>query len=160
MQEFEYKVIPAPREPKKAKGVKGVPGRFAHALTLAMNDLAAQGWEYMKSETLPMDMPKGLLGNKVEMFQTVMIFRREVEVMQPDIEESMSAAVAAIPAMTAADVVPSQDDFTNQSLPEIDLGAETTAAPNAEASSDAETGTDSDEKTGDNTEANRSEKTD
>jgi len=53
MGKYEYKVLPTPRRAKRAKGVKGEPARFAHALTEMMNVEAAEGWEYLKSETLP-----------------------------------------------------------------------------------------------------------
>ena len=34
----EYKVVPAPMKGMKAKGVKGTPARFAHALEVLMNE--------------------------------------------------------------------------------------------------------------------------
>jgi len=59
MGKYEYKVLPTPRRAKRAKGVKGEPARFAHALTEMMNVEAAEGWEYLKSETLPMEAKSG-----------------------------------------------------------------------------------------------------
>jgi len=83
MAQFEYKVIPAPRRPKRAKGVKGNPARFANVLTDTLNIEAASGWEFVRSETLPMDERTGLLRGSVENFQTVMVFRREL-IAAPD----------------------------------------------------------------------------
>jgi len=60
MGKYEYKVLPTPRRAKRAKGVKGEPARFAHALTEMMNVEAAEGWEYLKSETLPMEAKSGM----------------------------------------------------------------------------------------------------
>lgn len=76
MSQFEYKVIPTPRRPKRAKGVKGEPARFANALTDAINEIAVDGWEFYKTETLPMDAKPGLFSKRIETFQSVMVFRK------------------------------------------------------------------------------------
>lgn len=79
MGHYEYNVLPAPRRTKRAKGVKGEPAKFAHALTELMNLQAAEGWEYFKSETLPMESKSGVFKGVTESFQTVLIFRRALE---------------------------------------------------------------------------------
>lgn len=75
---FEYKVIPAPTFGKKAKGVKGADGRFANALTEAINLMADEGWEYMQAESLPSIERQGLTRKRREMNQNVLIFKREI----------------------------------------------------------------------------------
>ena len=75
MQAYEYKVIPAPRRGEKAKGARSVPERFAVALTQAMNDLARDGWEYLRADTLPCDERVGLTGTATH-FQNMLVFRR------------------------------------------------------------------------------------
>ncbi len=82
MSMFEYKVIPAPTKGLKAKGIKTNEARFAHALTVAMNDLAAEGWEYLRSDALPMDERKGW-GKHVTRTQNMLVFRRAVAVADP-----------------------------------------------------------------------------
>ena len=84
MQRFEYKVVPAPRRGEKAPGVKTTPDRFAVALSHLMNDLGAQGWDYLRADTLPVDERAGLTGTRTS-FQTMLVFRR------------MAAAVAVQP---------------------------------------------------------------
>jgi hypothetical protein len=84
---FEYKVIPTPRRVKKAKGVKTEAGRFALTLTDVINAEAAEGWEYLRSETLPMDSKPGMLKKPVEMFQTVLVFRRAVATDEMDMSD-------------------------------------------------------------------------
>ena len=79
MGNYEYNVLPAPRRTKRAKGVKGEPARFAYNLTELMNLQAAEGWEYFKSETLPMEAKAGMFKGVTETFQTVLIFRRLIE---------------------------------------------------------------------------------
>ena len=77
MVEYEYKVVPAPSRGKRARGVKGPDGRFAHALQIVMNDLAAEGWEYLRSDTLPNDERTGLTSIQTT-FRSILVFRRPV----------------------------------------------------------------------------------
>lgn len=78
MQTFEYKVVPAPNRTKRVKGVKGTAGRFAAVLTETMNEQAAEGWEYLRSDSMPVEEKPGLLKSRVETYQTVLVFRRAV----------------------------------------------------------------------------------
>lgn len=75
MPHYEYKVVPAPTRGVKAKGVKGTQARFAHALETVMNDLGAQGWEYQRTDTLPVEERQGLRGT-TSTFQNMLVFRR------------------------------------------------------------------------------------
>ena len=74
---FEYKAVPAPTHGTKAKGVKSTEDRFALAMTDALNELAEDGWDYVRAETLPCDERKGLTGTQTT-FQNVLIFRRQI----------------------------------------------------------------------------------
>ena len=60
MQTYEYKAVPAPNRPKRVKGVKGTAGRFAALLTDTMNEMAQDGWEYMRSDSMPVEEKPGL----------------------------------------------------------------------------------------------------
>jgi hypothetical protein len=75
MAGYEYKVVPAPSKGQRGKGVKGAEGRFAHALELAMNEMAADGWEFQRSETLPSDERSGLTSSTTN-WRNVLVFRR------------------------------------------------------------------------------------
>ncbi|GGE47141.1 DUF4177 domain-containing protein [Actibacterium pelagium] len=75
MQSFEYKIVPAPNRGKKAKGVKTTEDRFAKAMTDLLNEQAAEGWEYQRSESLPCEERSGLTGKSVTT-QNVLVFRR------------------------------------------------------------------------------------
>jgi hypothetical protein len=77
MQRFEYKVIPAPKRGEKARGVKTTEERFAYALTLLMNELGADGWDYVRADALPCEERVGLTGTKTT-FQNVLVFRRMI----------------------------------------------------------------------------------
>jgi len=79
MQSFEYKVVPAPKRSKRVKGLKTAPDRFSHTLTELINIYAAEGWEYMRAETLPMEEKKSMLGAPTESYQSVLVFRRATQ---------------------------------------------------------------------------------
>ncbi|WP_333815430.1 DUF4177 domain-containing protein [Tabrizicola sp.] len=78
MQRFEFKVIPAPKRGEKARGVKTTEERFALALTSLMNQLGAEGWDYVRADTLPCEERVGLTGTK-STFQNVLVFRRAID---------------------------------------------------------------------------------
>jgi hypothetical protein len=89
---FEYKVIPAPVKGKRGKGVKGSQGRFANALELTMNELAAEGWEYQRADTLPSEERVGLTG-RTTTFQNMLVFRRALE---PATDAALAPTVTAL----------------------------------------------------------------
>lgn len=75
MTQYDYQVLPAPTRGTKAKGVKTTADRFALTLAETLNTQAAEGWEFMRAETLPCEERSGLTG-KTTSFQHVLIFRR------------------------------------------------------------------------------------
>jgi hypothetical protein len=75
MQRFEFKVIPAPKRGEKARGVKTTEDRFAYALTNLMNQMGAEGWDYVRADALPCEERVGLTGTKTT-FQNMLVFRR------------------------------------------------------------------------------------
>ncbi len=114
MPSFEYKVIPAPKRAEKIKGVRSAEERFAHTLMALINELANDGWEYQRSETLPVETRSGLT-SKTLVDQTVLIFRRSLE-----IESTAEPLVLGTP-------VEQQSAHHAPSLP----GADSTAPANA-----------------------------
>lgn len=81
MQNYEYKVEPAPKRGLKAKGLKTGEARFANALQQMMNEFGAEGWEYQRTDTLPLEERQGLTG-KTTSFQNMLVFRRPLPVAQ------------------------------------------------------------------------------
>jgi len=75
MQCFEFMVIPAPRRGVKARGARTTEDRFALALTTLMNELGAEGWDYLRADALPCDERAGLTGTRTTI-QNVLVFRR------------------------------------------------------------------------------------
>jgi hypothetical protein len=93
MNNFEYKVVTAPHQGKKARGVKTTADRFALALSDVLNEMAAEGWEYVRAETLPCDERRGLTGTQTT-FQNMLIFRRALEVAGDEAATDMTPVVA------------------------------------------------------------------
>lgn len=105
---YEYKIVPAPAKGVKAKGVKAPEARFALAIEQAINALAAEGWEYQRTDVLPSEERQGLTGSATH-WRNLMVFRREIARADDNIpatpprgrvEPVLSAAVA--PAVTSA----------------------------------------------------------
>lgn len=91
MSYFEYRVVPAPRQAPKAKGVKGTDARFAHGLEDALNGEGLAGWEFQCTETLSAEIRQGLFRKSMVETVTVMIYRRWVETVEMDESEQASA---------------------------------------------------------------------
>ena len=78
MGNFEYKVIAAPEKGLKVKGVKSPADRFALALSERMNEMAADGWDYLRTDTLPSTERSGLTSTQT-VYRNVMVFRRPAD---------------------------------------------------------------------------------
>ncbi len=74
---YEYRVVPAPRRAAKVKTARSSEERFAQSLCTLMNDLGREGWEYVRSDTLPMDERAGLTSTKTSYFN-MLVFRRVI----------------------------------------------------------------------------------
>lgn len=75
MTDFEYKVVPAPQKGTRKRGVRGMGARFALTVETLMNELAAEGWDYLRSDTLPCEERSGLT-NHVTKYHSILVFRR------------------------------------------------------------------------------------
>ncbi len=75
MQKYEYRAIPAPARAAKVKGIKDPAERHAHTLSALMNEMAAEGWDYLRADVLPCAERKGLTGS-VTVYNTMLVFRR------------------------------------------------------------------------------------
>lgn len=100
---FEYRVIPAPNRGQKARGIRTPADRFANAIELKMNELAAEGWEYLRADTLPSEERQGLKGRKT-VYQSVLVFRRVQDVQAPAFNE---------PPLTASDSQHDDPEFAH-----------------------------------------------
>ncbi len=74
-QTFEYRVVPAPRKGEKAKGVRSGEARFALAMSRLFNRMGAEGWEYVRADTLPAEERVGFAGSEIR-YHALLVFRR------------------------------------------------------------------------------------
>lgn len=113
MQQFEYKVVPAPAKGTKAKGVRTPQDRFANSVEILLNEMAAEGWQYQRAELLPSEERSGLTGSSTN-WRNVLIFRRareaetaaeppraEPAAPAPEFRHTPAPARRAEPALTA-----------------------------------------------------------
>lgn len=75
---YEYRVVPAPTKGVKTKGLKTGEARFAQALEEVINQMAAEGWEYQRTETLPSVERAGLTSTATH-WRNLLVFRRAVD---------------------------------------------------------------------------------
>ena len=125
---YEYTVVPAPKKGLKAKGKRSVEDRFANALETIMNAHGADGWEYVRTDTLPSEERQGLTGSKT-VYQNMMVFRRAlVTAAAPEVVEAPAAliegpkAVDEVPDIPAD--APAEPTFSSRSAepsPDMDL---------------------------------------
>lgn len=93
MSVFEYRIVPAPERARKIKGAKTPEARFSATLEEELNDLAADGWEYLRTETFAVEERAGLASRKTVERQ-VMVFRRPIASAEPVQVEPRIAAEA------------------------------------------------------------------
>ena len=107
MQQFEYKIVPAPTRGQKSPGVKGAEARFAHGLETQINALAAHGWEYLRADILPSEERQGLTSSHT-VYRSVLVFRRNVQsdvrsplTSQDDVDDTPDSPEADDPSIDA-----------------------------------------------------------
>lgn len=83
MSSYQYTVIPAPARGEKTKGAKTGIERFAATLSDALNDMARDGWEYVRAETLPAEERSGLTSRST-VYHNLLVFRRALASARPE----------------------------------------------------------------------------
>lgn len=126
MQQFEYKVVPAPDKGMKIKGLKTPADRYAYAVSELMNQLSQDGWEYWRAETLPSEERKGLTGS-ITVYHNLLVFRRPSAEVLAQAAQGRLAAPAPTPVMATA--LSAGDGWPNNAPSRtVALSAGTTAA--------------------------------
>lgn len=112
---YDYKVVPAPVKGTKSPGAKGAEGRFAAAVEQVMNDMATEGWEYQRAETLPSDERSGLTQTQT-VWRNLLVFRRAADEDAGTVEPLRIAPPQdeKTPRKTPARSEPKQDAFAAQ----------------------------------------------
>lgn len=99
---YEYKVLPAPRRGRKSVEVKSAEGQFALGVEDQLNDLAREGWEYIRSDILPSDERHGLTSTRT-VYRSMLIFRRAIRAAVP------GPVLSADPGSAKAGITPDID---------------------------------------------------
>lgn len=134
MTVYDYKVVPAPTKGRKARGIRGSDQKFAYAIETIMNEMAQDGWEFQRTETLPCQERSGLSAQHTA-FRNVMVFRKprltDLSAFQPrQLERPSLARIAAssrAPETPAADHSPPSTRAEPDKAPPLTLGPESRA---------------------------------
>ena len=111
---YEYTVIAAPERSEKSKAARTAADRYALTLAAELNRMAADGWDYVRAETLPSEERSGLTG-RVTVYHNVLVFRRKMSapnnqpVPQPLAESQPAAVAIPMPEAQASDETPPAD---------------------------------------------------
>jgi len=120
-QTYEYRVVPAPRKGEKAKGVRSGEARFALAMSRLFNRMGAQGWEYVRADTLPAEERVGLTGSEVR-YHALLVFRRVVAetVMVPAPDQKPAIPMNKAPLLLTAPL-PEWQGFDDEEVEEAQV---------------------------------------
>ena len=86
MPRYEYKLVPAPEKASKHKGLKGA-ANFAATLEDILNAMGAEGWHYLRADTLPQEERSGLT-SRTTTYRNLLVFKREL----PEVEAAPAPA--------------------------------------------------------------------
>ena len=73
---FEYKTVGAPEKGKRKRGARTSSDRAAAAFEAILEEEATDGWEYLRTDILPLTERRGWFGGTHEVHRAVMVFRR------------------------------------------------------------------------------------
>lgn len=76
---YEYKCIGAPERGKRKRGAKTRSDRVANAMEEAIAAEAVDGWEYMRTDLVPVEERSGLFGRTHEVHRAILVFRRMLD---------------------------------------------------------------------------------
>lgn len=98
MTGYQYKTVAAPRRLKKVKGVRGKDALLAHAVEDLIAVETAQGWEYLRADSFPVEDKGGLFSKPVVTERAVLVFRKAIPAHQPVAQPQPAPQPAAQPA--------------------------------------------------------------
>lgn len=101
MTGYSYKTVAAPRRLKKVKGVKGKDALLARTVEDLIAVEAAQGWEYLRADTFPVEEKGGMFSKPVVTERAVLVFCKPIAV-QPAYTAPQPAPVQHQPSAPPA----------------------------------------------------------
>lgn len=105
MARYEYTALAAPRRAGRVKGARSAEDRSAAALSVLLNDMAAEGWEYLRADTLPFEERSGF-AQWTTVFRTLLVFRRPQPQHAPEQTHDSGPPVALPPPNPEPAVAP------------------------------------------------------
>lgn len=81
--EFEYKVVGAPEKGRRRRGARTRSDRVAAAFEDVLREEVVDGWEYLRTDLVPVEEKPGLLRRREEVHRAVMVFRRPLRADAP-----------------------------------------------------------------------------
>ncbi len=100
---FEYKTVGAPEKGKRKRGRRSQSDRVAAAFEEILQAEAVDGWEYLRTDLLPVIERSGWFGRGHEVHRAVMVFRRPLDRVLPVESE---ATLRRAPSVTPVPVRP------------------------------------------------------
>lgn len=93
---YEYKAVGAPEKPKRLRGARSGSERVAAAFEEVLRAETADGWEYLRTDLVPVIERSGWFSHAREVTRAVMVFRRPLEAVwrRPAPGEAEAAALA------------------------------------------------------------------
>lgn len=120
---FEYKTVGAPEKGKRQRGARSQSDRVAVAFDEVLQDEAVDGWEYLRTDLLPVTERAGWFGRGHEVHRAVMVFRRSLD---------PTPNVLAMPPASA----PAENAFPLRRAPSAEPAPDRTPAPEVSDSPD------------------------
>jgi hypothetical protein len=96
---FEYKTVGAPERAKRKRGSRTQSDRVAAAFEEILRAEAVDGWEYQRTDLLPVTESAGWFKRGHEVHRAVMVFRRPLDRVEPvESEATLRRAPSVTPA--------------------------------------------------------------
>lgn len=80
---FEYKVVGAPEKGRRRRGARTRSDRVAAAFEEILAAEAVEGWEYLRTDLVPVQEKAGLFSRREDVHRAVMVFRRALRRSTP-----------------------------------------------------------------------------
>ncbi len=80
---YEYKCVGAPEKARRIRGARTRTDRVAGAMEELINEEAVNGWEYLRTDLVPVEEKAGFFSRAQEVHRAVLVFRRATVLAAP-----------------------------------------------------------------------------
>ncbi|MEM8842220.1 MAG: hypothetical protein AAGD47_10640 [Pseudomonadota bacterium] len=116
---LEYKTVGAPLRGRRKRGAKTRSDKVAAAMQEVLEREAVDGWQYLRTDLIPIEERRGWFGRAQEVHRAVMVFFRDVSVPPAAQSAAHPAAAGAGPVLTAE-----RDEKDTADLPSLSTARE------------------------------------